>query len=60
MKPGIPLLITGVIILVLSIPFSIMLLIVGYNQMTVGDVSGGVLAYAPIAGVVVDCDRSWY
>lgn len=53
MKLGIPLLVIGVLLLVLSIPFSIVLLISGFNRLTVGDVSGGVLAYAPLAGVVI-------
>ena len=53
MKLGIPLLVIGVIILVLSIPFSIVLLMSGFNQLTVGNVSGGVLAYAPIVGIVL-------
>jgi hypothetical protein len=46
-------LVIGVLLLVLSIPFSIVLLISGFNQMTVGNISGGVLAYAPIAGVIL-------
>lgn len=53
MKLGIPLLVIGVLLLVLSIPFSIVLIIRGVSQMTLGDVSGGVLAYAPIVGVVL-------
>ena len=53
MKLGIPMLVIGVLLLVLSIPFSIVLLISGFNQMTVGNISGGVLAYAPIAGVIL-------
>ena len=53
MKLGIPLLVIGVIILVLSIPFSIVLLFSGFNRLTLGDFSGGVLAYAPIVGVVL-------
>jgi len=52
-KLGIPLLVIGVLLLVLSIPFSIVLIIRGVSQMTLGDVSGGVLAYAPIVGVVL-------
>lgn len=53
LKLGIPLLVVGVILLVLSIPFSVILLIGGFNQLTLGNVSGGVLAYAPLAGVII-------
>jgi hypothetical protein len=52
-KLGIPLLVIGVLLLVLSIPFSIVLLISGFNNMTAGNMYGGVLAYAPIASVVI-------
>jgi hypothetical protein len=53
MKLGIPLLVIGVLILILSIPFSLAMLLNGYNQITLGNLSGGVLAYAPIAGVIL-------
>lgn len=53
MKPGIPLLVIGVLLLVFSIPFSVVLLIRGVNQLTLGDVSGGFLAYAGIAAAVL-------
>jgi hypothetical protein len=52
-KLGIPLLVIGLLLLFLSVPFSIILLIVGFNQLTLGTVSGGVLAYAPLAGVII-------
>ena len=53
MKLGIPLLVIGVILLVLSIPLSVILLVGGFNQLTSGIVSGGALAYAPLAGVII-------
>ena len=53
MKPGIPLLVIGVLLLVFSIPFSVVLLIRGVNQLTLGDVSGGFLAYTGIAAAVL-------
>jgi hypothetical protein len=52
-KFGIPLLVIGILLLIFSIPFSIVLIIGGVNRLTVGIISGGVLAYAPIAGVVL-------
>ena len=53
MKLGIPLLVIGVLLLVLSIPFSVLLMIGGVTRLSLGDVSGGVLAYAGIAAVVL-------
>jgi hypothetical protein len=52
-KLGIPLLIIGVLMLLASIPFSILLIVAGFSQLTQGNVSGGLLAYAPIIGVVL-------
>jgi len=52
-KLGIPLLVTGVALLLISIPFSILNIIAGVNQLTQADLSGGVLAYSGIVGVVV-------
>jgi hypothetical protein len=52
-KLGIPLLVIGVLLLVLSIPFSVIVLIIGFNQVTLGNISGGILAWSPIAGVVL-------
>jgi hypothetical protein len=52
-KLGIPLLVFGVLILLASIPFSIVVLVGGFNGLTVGNVSGGVLAYSPLAGVII-------
>ena len=49
MKLGIPLLVIGVLLLIFSIPFSVVLLMGGFNRLTVGDVSGGAPAYAGIA-----------
>jgi hypothetical protein len=53
MKLGIPLLIIGVLLLVLSIPLSVVILIGGYNQLTLGNISGGFLAYLPIGTVII-------
>ncbi len=53
MKLGIPLLVFGVLLLIFSIPFSIVVLITGYNQLTIGGISGGFLAWAPLAAVVL-------
>jgi hypothetical protein len=53
MKIGIPVLILGILLLLVSIPFSLMLIIGGVDRLVVGDVSGGILAYAGIAGVVL-------
>lgn len=53
MKLGIPLLVIGVLLLVLSIPFSVVLLVRGFNNLSVGNISGEILAYAPLAGVVI-------
>jgi hypothetical protein len=52
-KLGIPILIIGVLLLVLSIPFSVILLVIGFNTLTVGNLSGEFLGYLPIAGVVI-------
>ena len=53
MKIGIALLVIGVLLLVLSIPFSIALIIVGFTQITRGYITGGILSYAPIIGVIL-------
>jgi hypothetical protein len=53
MKLGIPLLVIGVLLLILSIPFSVVLMVSGFNNLTLGNISGGFLAYLPIAGVVL-------
>jgi len=52
-KLGIPLLVMGVALLIISIPFSILNIIAGVNRLTQADLSGGVLAYSGIVGVVV-------
>jgi hypothetical protein len=52
-KLGIPLLVIGVLLLVFSIPFSVLLLVRGFNNLSVGNISGEILAYAPLAGVVI-------
>jgi hypothetical protein len=53
MKLGIPLLVIGVLLLLFSIPYSIIMLIGGFRQISIGNVSGGFLAYSPIIGVVL-------
>jgi hypothetical protein len=53
MKLGIPLLVIGVLLLLFSIPFSIVMLVGGFRQLTLGSISGGILAYTPVIGVVL-------
>jgi hypothetical protein len=53
MKIGIPLLVIGVLLLVLSIPFSVVLIVAGFTQVSSGDFSSRLLAYAPVAGVII-------
>ena len=52
MKLGIPLLVIGVALLLISIPYSILSIIAGVIRLTQSDLSGGVLAYLGIFGVV--------
>ena len=52
MKIGIVCLIIGVLLLLCSIPYSIICLIAGVNQIEEGIVSGGFAAYIGIIGVV--------
>ena len=52
MKLGIVLLVIGVALLLLSIPYSILGIISGVNQLQGGIVSGGISAYFGIIGVV--------
>jgi hypothetical protein len=53
MKLGIPLLVMGVALLILAIPYSILGIISGVTQLEEGNISGGVSAYYGIIGVVV-------
>ncbi len=53
MKLGIPVLVVGVALLLLAIPFSIWGIISGVTQLEEGNTSGGVPAYYGIIGVVV-------
>ncbi len=53
MKLGITSLVIGVALLLISIPFSILSIFAGFNRLIQSDLSGGVLAYAGIIGVVV-------
>ena len=52
MKLGIALLVIGVTLLILAIPYSIIGIITGVTQLEEGNVSGGVIAYLGIFGVV--------
>ena len=53
MKLGIPLLIIGVLMLVLSIPFSVLMIVRGVNSLSNGSVISGILAWSPLIGVIV-------
>ena len=53
MKLGIPILVIGVALLFISIPYSILSIITGVIRLTQSDLSGGFLAYSGIIGVVV-------
>ncbi len=53
MKLGIPILVIGVALLLISIPYSILSIITGVIRLTQSDLSGGFLAYSGIIGVVV-------
>ncbi len=53
MKLGIPLLVIGIALLLVSIPYSILNIITGVTRLTQSDVSGGILAYSGIIGVVL-------
>jgi hypothetical protein len=52
MKIGIPLLVIGVLLLFLTIPYSIVMIFIGVSQLQGGTVSGGFLAYLGIIGVI--------
>ena len=52
MKLGIPLLVIGMALLIIAIPFSILNIIGGVFQATEGNFSRGILAYVGIIGVV--------
>ena len=52
MKLGIAFLVIGIALLIITIPFSILNIISGVMQLSEGNISGGILAYAGIAGVV--------
>ena len=53
MKLGIPILVIGVALLLISIPYSILSIITGVIRLTQSDLSGGILAYSGVIGVVV-------
>jgi len=52
MKLGIVLLVLGVGLLIVSIPYSLWGIIAGFAQIEEGDLSGGIMAYLGIIGVV--------
>jgi len=53
MKLAIALLVLGVSLLILAIPYSILGIVAGVNQLQEGIVSGGVIAYLGVPGVVI-------
>ncbi len=53
MKLGIPLLIVGIALLLVSIPYSLWSIMTGAIRLIQSDTSGGILAYSGIIGVVV-------
>lgn len=53
MKLGIPLLVIGILMLIASIPYSIVSIIGGVIRLTQNDTSGGLAAYLPLIGVVI-------
>ncbi len=53
MKLSIALLVIGVLILIFIIPYSLISIISGFNQMEQGEVSGGVSGYLLIIGVAL-------
>ena len=53
MKLGIPILVIGVALLLISIPYSILSIITGVIRLTQSNLSGGILAYSGVIGVVV-------
>ncbi len=53
MKLGIPILVIGVALLLISIPYSTLSIIMGVIRLTQSDLSGGILAYSGVIGVVV-------
>jgi hypothetical protein len=52
-KLGLLALIAGVLLLIISIPAIAVFMMGGFNQLVARNISGGVLAYAPIAGVIL-------
>jgi hypothetical protein len=53
LKIGIPLLVVGVLLLVLSIPFSVVMIVAGVGQLSSGAFASRLLAWAPLAGVII-------
>jgi hypothetical protein len=53
MKWGIPILILGILLLFVSIPLSILGIVGGFDRLNLGDIFEGVLAYVPIACVLL-------
>jgi hypothetical protein len=52
-KVGVVLLVAGVILLICAIPYSIISIITGVNQLEEGTVSGGISAYYGLIGVII-------
>lgn len=53
MKLGIPFLVMGILMLMISIPYSILSIITGVVRLTQNDLSGGLAAYSGFIGVVL-------
>jgi hypothetical protein len=53
MKLGIPILIIGVLMLLASIPFSIIMIVKGVFSTQEGNIISGLIAWSPLAGVIV-------
>lgn len=53
MKLGIAIMVIGILMLIISIPYSIWSIISGAMRLIQNDLSGGLLAYSPLIGVVL-------
>lgn len=53
MKRSIAILVTGILLLIFTIPYSLLSIISGINQLEQGEVSGGISGYLLIIGVVL-------
>lgn len=53
MKLGIVLLVIGILLLIFTIPYSLLSIISGFTELEQGKVTGGISAYLLIIGVVL-------